>query len=403
MTLVDRSRVAVSTGFLLQGFTFAAIVTQTPRQQDRFGLDEADVTLILVVVAAIAGLGSVLAGILATRRSSAAALTTSLVAIGVGAAAIGWAPSHPLLLAGFVVYGIALGGVDATMNMQGVRVEGLRGRSMMTGFHACWSIGGIVGAGYAALASRLDVSVAANLTVAAVLVVAAALVVRRDLVVDAPGSHVEDLVAAATVRVPWRPVLLFGLVICLFYAADTGTGTWSSVYLEDAMDASAGLVPLGYAAYQAGALVSRLCGDHLVRRAGAASVVAAGTALGLVGYVAVLVAPSAVAAVVAFFVVGLGLAVVAPLGFAALGAAVPPEAADAAIARMNIANYVGAILGGGLIGAVAEGGGLRWAFVVPLVLVAPILLLARSFGRADPAARRPADQTSPDPSPTDPT
>lgn len=389
---MDRARAAVSTGFVLQGFTFAAIVTQTPRQQDRFGLDEADVTLILVLVAAIAGLGSLLAGILAARRSSAAALTTSLVGIGVGAAAVGWAPSHPLLLAGFVVYGTALGGVDATMNMQGVRVEGLRRRSMMTGFHACWSIGGIAGAGYAALASRLDVSVAANLTAVALVVLAAALVVRRDLVIDAAGSRADDLAGAAAVPVPWRPVLLFGLVICLFYAADTGTGTWSSVYLEDALEASAGLVPLGYAAYQAGALISRLCGDHLVRRAGAAAVVAAGTALGLVGLLAVLVAPTAVAAVAAFFVVGLGLAVVAPLAFAALGAAVPPEAADEAIARMNIANYVGAILGGGLIGAVAEGGGLRWAFVVPLVLVAPILLLSRSFTRADPAAHRPADE-----------
>jgi MFS family permease len=119
---------------------------------------------------------------------------------------------------------------------------------------------------------------------------------------------------------------------------------------------------------------------------GAARVVATGTALGLAGYLAVVLAPTAQLAVVAFFVVGLGLAVVAPLGFAALGAAVPPEAADAAIARMNIANYVGAILGGGLIGAVAEAGELRLAFVVPLVLVAPILLLARSFRVADTTA-----------------
>ncbi len=383
---MDRARVAVSTGFLLQGFTFASIVTQTPRQQDRFGLGEGDVTVILVVVSVVAGLGSVLAGVLATRRSSATALTTSLLTIGVAAGLVGWAPSYPALVAAFVVYGIGLGGVDATMNMQGVRVQTLRGTSLMTGFHACWSIGGILGAGYAALASRLEVSLGVDLTLVGVLVVAGALLASRDLVADAPGTQVDDLAAAATVPVPWRPVLLFGLVICLFYAADTGTGTWSSVFLEKATDASAGLVPLGYAAYQAGALVSRLGGDLVVRRVGAARVVALGTALGLVGYLAVVLAPTAVLAVVAFLVVGLGLAVVAPLGFAALGAAVPPEAADAAIARMNIANYVGAILGGGLIGAVAEAGELRLAFVVPLVLVAPILLLSRSFRSADPTA-----------------
>lgn len=387
---MDRARVAVSTGFLLQGFAFASIVTQTPRQQARFGLGEGDVTVVLVLVAAIAGVGSVLAGVLATRRSSATALTTSLVGVGVGAALLGWAPSYPLLLAAFAVYGVALGGVDATMNMQGVRVQTLRGTSLMTGFHACWSIGGIAGAGYAALAARLDVSVAVNLTVVAVVVALLALASSRDLVPDAPGAQVDDLAAASTVPVPWRPVLLFGLVICLFYAADTGTGTWSSVYLEDVLDSPAGLAPLGYAAYQAGALVSRLAGDHLVRRLGATPVVAGGTLLGVVGFLAVLLAPGPVLAVAAFGLAGLGIAVIAPLGFAAVGAAVPPEAVDAAIARMNIANYVGAILGGALIGAVAEGGELRWAFVVPLVLVAPILLLARSFRAADRTAVPPA-------------
>ncbi|MCX6406217.1 MAG: MFS transporter [Propionibacteriales bacterium] len=372
---MDRTRVAVSTGFLLQGFTFAALVTQTPRLQDRFDLGEGDVTVLLVLVAVVAGFGSVLAGVLATRRSSGSALTTSLVGIGAGAALVGWAPSYPLLVAAFAVYGVALGGVDATMNMQGVRVEALRGRSVMTGFHACWSIGGIAGAGYAALGLPLD----AGLSVAAAVVVALAVASARHLAPDAPGSQVDDLAAAATIPVPWRPVLVFGLVICLFYAADTGTGSWSAVYLRQALGAASWLVPLGYAAYQVGALVSRLLGDQLVRRVGASRVVAGGAFLGVVGFAVVLAAPVAVLAVPGFLVAGLGIAVIAPLAFAAVGAAVPPEAADAAIARMNIANYVGAILGGAVIGAVAQGGWLRVAFLVPLVLVAPILLLSRAF------------------------
>jgi len=86
-----------------------------------------------------------------------------------------------------------------------------------------------------------------------------------------------------------------------------------------------------------------------------------------------------------FFIVGLGLAILAPLSFAALAGAVPAASLDVAIARMNIANYLGAILGGGLIGAAASADHLRWAFVIPLVLVPIVLLLARSFRTADPA------------------
>lgn len=376
---MTRTRAAISAGFFLQGFVFAAIVTQTPRQQDRFGFDEGVVTLILVLVAVVSGVGSVLAGLVAERRDSALAFRLSLATIALGAAVIGVAPSMALLYVGFVVYGLGLGGVDATMNMQGVRVQALYGRSLMTGLHGMWSIGGIVGAGYASLVAALDVPLAVNLPVVAVVVLAVVAVsgphfihsVERD-----PGLSAQGL------QLPWRPVLVFGLVILLFYAADTGSLTWSSVYLEDALDASKTVAPLGYAAYQVGALVSRFGGDHVVRRVGLVPVVVGGVLVGTLGYLGVVLAQDPAVAIVAFFVAALGTAVLAPLAFAALAAAVPARALDVAIARMNIANYVGAILGGGVIGAVAEGGALRWAFVVPLVLVPLVLVSARAFAGA---------------------
>lgn len=375
---------AVATAFALQGLTFAAVVTQTPRQQDRFGLGEGDVTLILVVVAVVAGIGSTLAGVLAARRSSAVALTASLVGIGLGATLVGLAPSFPLLVVAFACYGLALGGVDAMMNVQGVRLQARRGTSLMTGFHAWWSVGGVVGAGYAALAGRLDAPLAADLALVGLVVVGLGLGSRRHLVVDAGAASVVASDRAATRPVvPWRPVLLFGFVICLYYAADTGTATWCSVFLDDTLDASAGVVPLAYAGYQAGGLVSRLGGDLVVRRLGAAPVVAAGAATGALGYAGVLLAPTPVTAVAAFVVVGFGLAVITPLAFAALAGSVPDDAVDEAVARMNVANYVGAILGGGLIGAVAGAGALHAAFAVPLAMALAILLLARSFRPAD--------------------
>jgi hypothetical protein len=49
------------------------------------------------------------------------------------------------------------------------------------------------------------------------------------------------------------------------------------------------------------------------------------------------------------------------------------------IARLNSFNYLGAILGGVLVGAIASGSTLRFGFVVPLVLAAAIILLAPGF------------------------
>ena len=54
-----------------------------------------------------------------------------------------------------------------------------------------------------------------------------------------------------------RPILLFGLVILVFYAADTGILTWSSVYLHDALDATKSVAPLAFAGYETGAIPPR--------------------------------------------------------------------------------------------------------------------------------------------------
>jgi general stress protein CsbA len=56
-----------------------------------------------------------------------------------------------------------------------------------------------------------------------------------------------------------------------------------------------------------------------------------------------------------------------------------------AIARLNIANYLGAILGGALIGAAASAHYLRWAFVIPLVMLPVVLVVAKAFSAADVA------------------
>lgn len=370
----------MAAGFFLQGLVFAAIVTQAPRIKDKFDIGDGGLTGILVLVAVVSGIGSVLAGMVAERRTSAAAFRLALLTIGLGALVVGIAPSLPLLVAAFVVYGLGVGAVDAGMNMQGVRVQHAYGHSIMASFHGMWSVAGIVGALYAAGAAAIDLPLALSLVIVAtltwvVVVVAAPHFIQaqeRDRGLSAPGL---DL--------PWRPVLVFGLVVLLFYAADTGILTWSSVYLEDALSSTKSVAPLAYGAYEAGALVSRFGGDLLVRRVGAPTVVTAGITIGVAGLAIVVAAASPIMAISGFFVVGLGLAILAPLAFAALAGAVPAASRDVAIARMNVANYLGAILGGGLIGGAASSDHLRWAFVIPLVLVPVVLLFVRSFRSAD--------------------
>jgi len=121
------------------------------------------------------GVGSVFAGMIAERRTSSVALRIALMTIALGALLVGLAPNQPLLIAAFVLYGLGIGGVDASMNMQGVRVQAAYGRSVMANFHGVWSVAGIAGALYASGVTKLDVPLGVSLAVIAAFTLVIAL------------------------------------------------------------------------------------------------------------------------------------------------------------------------------------------------------------------------------------
>jgi MFS family permease len=386
-----RHRAAVAAAFFAQGLGFAAILTKLPQFKDRWGIDDLGVTMIMFSVAVLAGIASVLADRMAAARGSAVTLRIALGTVAVGLAVTAAAPATPLFLIGLGVYGLGLGGVDASSNMQAVALEAVYGRSILTSFHGAWSTGGILGALATAGTAHQGWPLPASLLPIAVVPAAVAglsLLPRAGLsfLPRAGRSDADASVAPVeTSRIPWRPLLVLGVALVLFYVADSAASTWSTIYLHDVLLAGAGVAPLAYGAYQATSLVSRLLGDLVVRRVGPVLVVTGSAIVAAVGLSAVVAAPGPWTAIVGFAVLGTGLAVVAPLTFSAAGMLAGDgtgeqrrRRADAIIARLNQFNYLGFVLGGVLTGLVGADS-LRVGYLVPLVGVLLIIPLARGF------------------------
>ncbi|QTE29815.1 MFS transporter [Pengzhenrongella sicca] len=384
-----RARAAVSGAFAIQGFAYAGLLSGLPGFKQRFGIDDLTVTLTILGVCVAAGTGSALAARAVRTRPSAQVLRCGLVVVAIAVTAIALAPGRAAFVAAFVVYGVGLGLVDAGTNMQAVAVERRYRRSILTSCYAAWSVGGILGALWASGAAALGLGhVAAIAAVTAVVVVAAA-ACWRDLLAapaspeagpagssDAPGGS--GPAGAHPFVAPWSGIFVLGLAIVGYYVADSAVSAWSAIYVHDVLLGSAIVAPLGYAGYLATTLVSRLAGDRVVRAVGRVRVVRASGVIGAAGLLAVVLAPGPAVAIAGFALAGLGLGVVAPLCFAAAGE-LAPAAADVVIARLNVFNYVGAVLGGVLVGGIGVGSTLRIAFAVPLALALVVACLAPWF------------------------
>ncbi|MEV4673454.1 MULTISPECIES: MFS transporter [Actinomadura] len=399
ITVRDRqARSAAYTAFAVQGLCFASLVTQVPQIQKSHHLSDATLSLVLLMVPLVAGVGSVASGALFQRFGSGPVLRVSQPAVAVVIALIGLTGDNDVALyAAVAAFGLFVGAVDASMNAQAIAVERRYGLSLITGFYAVWSVAGILGGLWASLSNKIDLPLSACFAIAAAAGIAGSLATGHRLyrrAEEGDGPTAEELKAAGR-SVPWRPILIVGAAMAVAYLADSAISSYGAKYLDDELSASDWVAPLGYVAYQITMVVSRAVADLAVRRSGAVRVVRIGGLVGLVGMAGVVAAPNAAVAIAAFALAGLGLSVIAPVSFSAAGR-VDPTGLGVAVARVNIFNYVGFVLGAAVVGAIAPlsaDHGLRIAFIVPTALILVVFATAKGF------APSPAKDTAP-PAPT---
>jgi MFS family permease len=379
-----RHRRAAAAGFFTQGFVFITLTTRLPAVQNHWGFSDTTVSLLLLMMVLLAGLGSVLAETASRHVDSAAILRAGLVGIAVAVPVFAVAPSHAVLIGSMALYGASLGAVDATTNMQAVALEHLYDRPILPSFHGAWTLGGFLGSALALAMGRLPLSATALVAVLPIAVAFAPFLRRAEQSVE----------AVSKVSVPWRPIMLVGLAMVLFYMVDTAAFTWGPQYLDKVFPTPSHLVALAVFPYLLASGVVRLSGDALVARFGAVPVLRVGAVIASLGLAITVFAPVWPVAVLGFLVTGGGVAVVAPLSFSAAARIAGADETDpvlrharvdAVIGRFNQFNYAGALLGAVMTGLVGAGN-LRIGFAVPMVLVLGILPLAPAFVWTAPRA-----------------
>ncbi|WAP57446.1 MFS transporter [Streptomyces sp. S465] len=375
-----QGRASLAISFFVQGAVFALLVTRIPALQDRYGISDGLLPLFLAAVPVLAGVGSVGTEHLVKRARPGLVLRLVQPVVSLALLAAGSGTAVWQLALALAVFGLTVGALDASMNMLGVSLQRAYGRSIMLGFHAAYSLGGIAGATLAWAGAHWDLPLPALYAPVVATLVPAALIAGHwylDHQGTAEGAGGAEAVEDGTV-VSMRLLLPLCLVMAFAYIGDSTVSNWSAKYLEDVLHSSEQLATVPYNVYMVTTLLGRSFGDLGVRRFGAVAVVRAGALLAGGGFAVVAAAPGAWAGMGGFTLLGFGLCVLVPQTFAAAGRLFP-GASDAAVARLNIFNYVGFLVGSPLVGALGGVWSYRAAMLVPMALVLVTIRYARSF------------------------
>ena len=346
---------AIRAAFFMPGFAIAAWAPLVPFAKARAGLDEAMLGIVLLCLGAGSLVAMPLAGALAARQGCRRVMVAAMLAASLALPALAVAPGAVGLGLALFVFGAAIGAMDCTMNLQAVAVERESGRALMSGFHAFYSIGGFAGA--AAMTALLSAGAAPlSACVAAVAVVLA-------LVAAACRHWRAEEVDSDVPAFAWPrgSVLLIGAVCFVMFLAEGAMLDWGAVFLDQAKDMDPARAGVGYVAFSLAMTVARLSGDRVVQAIGPLRAVVAGALVAFAGFALIVLAPGAWPALGGFVLVGIGCANIVPVMFSAAGrqAAMPESLAVPAISTLG---YAGVLAGPALVGFVAHGTSLQFAF-----------------------------------------
>ncbi len=372
--MVGRARVAVAVTFAVHGAVTGSFATRIPWLQEHLQAGPGQLGLALLAPAVGSLVAMPTAGRIVHRLGGRTA-TRLLIALMCSALALpALAPGLAVLWITLFAYGAVAGMADVAMNAQGVVIEQHLGRSIMSGLHGMWSVGGLVGGaiGVAAAQAAVDARVHLAAAAAALLAVSAA---AGPLLLDVRAA--DDEAAPARFVLPTRRVLLLGLIGFCAVFGESASQDWCAVYLKQITGTSAGVAAASYTAFAFMMAAGRLCGDMVVRRLGPVLTVRLSGGLAALGAVLVVVARTPLPAIGGFMLIGLGVAVVVPLAFAAAGNAgrTPSEG----VAGAATVAYTSGFAAPSAIGGIAAATSLPVSFVVVSVLMVAILAGARAL------------------------
>jgi MFS family permease len=380
-SLADTRR-ALTVVFFLAGLAIASWAPHIPAVRADLGLSAGALGLALLGLPVGALAAQPFVGAVSVRVGSRPVVLVGLLVYAAALVLPVVAPSGVLLFCSLVLVGVAAGGVDVSMNVQGSALEKLMGRPILSSLHAAYSIGTLGGAASGTLAEAAGVDPALHLVATGGLLAVGGATSARRLLPAGDDARPDGPLFAR----PSRALAALGAIGFCVALAEGAAMDWSAVYVRDSLGASAGLAGAAFVAFAAAWAGTRLVADRLRAHWTSPGLLRRGGLLAAAGFGAGLLGDSPATAIAGFACLGAGVAAGFPVMIGAAGRS-PGYVPAAAIAAVSTTAYAGFMAGPPLIGLLAEVVGLAGALALLTLLALAVAVLAPAARTADaPAA-----------------
>lgn len=345
--LSHRQSVAVGAVFLVMGTLFGNWATLIPIIKSKFGLDDAQLGLIILCMPVGAALANPASSWFIHRYGMQKMTLTAMVAMSLCYLLPVLSPVAWGVGLGLFVTGIMIAFTNVSMNTCASIIEHRFKHHIMSTCHGLFSLGLMLGSLMASTLIGLKTPPVLQSLIISGLMLLIWLMVRSQILQIEEDLTPDEEPVKPRFTFPKGPLLLMiGIALCT-NLTEGSMADWTAVYLRDVVAAPEYLIGWGLASYSFFMAMGRFSGDYFIPRYGAQSILKYG---GLMSAMAIAVAvffPKTWICIAAFGFVGLGVSCGAPIMYGA-ATRLPNLAKGVGLATLNTFS-VTTFLGGPVI------------------------------------------------------
>ena len=261
--------------------------------------------------------------------------------------------------------------MNLSINAQAIGVQALYSRSIMSSFHAVWSMAGFAGAAFGYLMVTLNVIPAWHLLGVSLILSTMTLYYYGDTLDQKPDHSIKRSIFS----LPPKGMLVFSLICFASMACENTMYDWSGIYIRQVLNGSKGVATISFVVYMVAMTMGRLMGDWMADRYGIRRVLAASGILIFSGFVITVLSPYIPITMIGYLLTGFGVSCVVPFVFSLAGK-IPMSNPGAALASVSSLGYLGFLIVPPMIGYIAQASSLRLSFAV--IAIMGLLVVALS-------------------------
>ncbi|MFV5688336.1 MFS transporter [Flavobacterium sp. ZT3R25] len=366
-------RLANTVFFFVSGFGYSSWASRIPSIKAQLHLSEAQFGAVLFAFPIGLILTMPFTGRLLNKYSSRYCMLLGAILFNFFLALPGFTAFVWQLVIILLLFGASRNILNLSMNAQALEVQKLYPKSIMTTFHAVWSLAGFAGAGLGYVMVTQNIVPSYHLLGISVAMMAITACFYPMTIQTEPLQEKRKFFS-----MPDKNLIKFALICFVAMACENTMYDWSGIYFQNILHASPKLTTAAFVFFMTAVTLGRFLGDFAVMKFGIKQILLISGVFITVGFLICFLLPFIYPTIVGYFLIGIGVSCVVPLIFSIAGKSKGLSNGNA-LTSISTIGYLGFLIVPPMVGFISEILSMKWAFLIMAFLGVIMILMVNQI------------------------